>query len=748
LVALAANLPRGVASALVGLVQTIALVLPLLVAVPVVVARRFRLLALLGGAVALGAVGMAIANGVLDDVVPRQSLRRQTVESWWTGAAFPSTAYLAAVVALVVAGARFVSSGWRKVAWAGIAAAVVSRLLTATEIPLSSGVALAVGTCAGSVALLVLGAPPRRLDVEAIATALDRAGLSAQLEEPPRRRADGIFFRATTGVGPAYVRVFGRDERDAAMLLRAWNALWVKGIGDARPRASPRRIVEHDVLALALAATAGARAPRPLALATTDDGAGVVAEEWVDGRSLESAGPDAIDDELLHELWRNVAALHERRIAHRTLRVDHVMVDGASSRDGRDGRVVLVDFDRSNTQADDELLAVDVAELLCSLGALLGAARAVGTAAAVLPPDALARTLPVLQPLALTPPTRELCKSDKALLPAVRAGVEAATGAEPTKTVDLQRISIKGLLTLVGTIVLGSFVIGIVSNWSDIWSSLRDTEPAAVPVLLVLMVLTYVGGALSMMGAVERSLPFGRTTEVMFGQAFLNRFTPANAGGMAMRVRYLQLQGEDLALATAAIGLTSLASGAVQAVMLVVFALWGRQTAEFSSLSLPDGTVVLLVVIVVAAVIGAVVLSGWGRRVALPWVRTTVGKLRQTVGTLLHRPDKLGLLLGGATLSKLAFLTAFWVSVLALGEDMSFARAGAIYMVANTIGSSVPTPGGVGGLEAALIAMLLTTGMDESTATAIVLLFRLFTFWLPTLPGYVLMRRVTRLGLV
>jgi undecaprenyl-diphosphatase len=326
--------------------------------------------------------------------------------------------------------------------------------------------------------------------------------------------------------------------------------------------------------------------------------------------------------------------------------------------------------------------------------------------------------------------------------------VATVTGAEPAPTVDLQRISLKGVLTIVGTIVLGSFVIGIVSNWSDIWATLQDTDPQAVPVLVVLTSLAYVGGALSLMGAVERSLPFGRTTEVMFAQSFLNRFTPANAGGMAMRARYLQLQGEDITVASAAIGLTSLASGAVQALFLVVFALWGQQTAEFSSLSLPSGTVVTLVVVVAAAVLGGLLLSGWGRRVALPWVRTTLVKLRQSFSALARRPDKMGLLFGGAALSKLVYLSAFWVSVLALGQHMSYARAGAIYMVANTIGSSVPTPGGVGGVEAALIAMLLTTGMDEPVATAIVLLFRLFTFWLPTLPGYVLMRRVTRLGVV
>ena len=60
----------------------------------------------------------------------------------------------------------------------------------------------------------------------------------------------------------------------------------------------------------------------------------------------------------------------------------------------------------------------------------------------------------------------------------------------------------------------------------------------------------------------------------MFGQSFLNRFTPMNAGGMAMRIRYLQKGGTDVAVATAAVGLTSLASGVVQVSFIVFFFLW------------------------------------------------------------------------------------------------------------------------------------------------------------------------------
>ena len=47
-----------------------------------------------------------------------------------------------------------------------------------------------------------------------------------------------------------------------------------------------------------------------------------------------------------------------------------------------------------------------------------------------------------------------------------------------------------------------------------------------------------------------------------------------------------------------------------------------------------------------------------------------------------------------------------------------------------------PTPGGLGAVEAALVSGLTGYGMPDGKAVAAVLTFRLFTFWLPMLPGW------------
>lgn len=344
--------------------------------------------------------------------------------------------------------------------------------------------------------------------------------------------------------------------------------------------------------------------------------------------------------------------------------------------------------------------------------------------------------------------TRAAIKDADVALWDLRAGVAKALGVPDVEVAPVARVTLKGVVSLVGSIVLASYVLSLASDWRAIADAFGMMNWAAVPLLILLVLVINSGGALSMMGSVNVDLPFLRTNQIMFAQGFLNRFTPANAGGMALRARYLQREGVELNVGAAAVGVTSAASGLLQAVFIVVFLVWGGSADQLSRFRLPSTTKVLGILIGVAAVIGGLLISSWGRRVVVPNVKKAVGPAVASLTELARRPSKLAQLFGGAALAKLCTIAAFALVVSAMGVDMAFARVGALYMVANTIGAAVPTPGGVGGIEAALTAALISAGVDAPTAGAIVLIFRLFTFWLPTLPGWAFLQRAQRTGIV
>ena len=101
LVALVANLPGVVVRALLGTVQLLALLTPVVL---VAIAVRWKRPLQVTVAVAAGAIaglGAALGQHWLDDATPAASVDALTIDSFVTGAAFPSGSYLAGLAAAV-----------------------------------------------------------------------------------------------------------------------------------------------------------------------------------------------------------------------------------------------------------------------------------------------------------------------------------------------------------------------------------------------------------------------------------------------------------------------------------------------------------------------------------------------------------------------------------------------------------------------------------------------------------------------
>ena len=69
-----------------------------------------------------------------------------------------------------------------------------------------------------------------------------------------------------------------------------------------------------------------------------------------------------------------------------------------------------------------------------------------------------------------------------------------------------------------------------------------------------------------------------------------------------------------------------------------------------------------------------------------------------------------------------------------------------IYLASNTVGSVVPSPGGLGPVELALTGGLVTAGVPSGVAVSAVLVYRLVTFWIPIPLGYLSLQRLQKRG--
>jgi uncharacterized membrane protein YbhN (UPF0104 family) len=124
----------------------------------------------------------------------------------------------------------------------------------------------------------------------------------------------------------------------------------------------------------------------------------------------------------------------------------------------------------------------------------------------------------------------------------------------------------------------------------------------------------------------------------------------------------------------------------------------------------------------------------------IPGLKSAAARLHRAA----QNPVKMIMLSGGSVLITLAYVGALAASVQAFGGGPGVILIAAVYMGAAAIAAAAPSPGGLGAIEAALVAGLTGVGMAAGPAVSAVLLYRLATYWLPMAPGWLSWRALLR----
>jgi uncharacterized membrane protein YbhN (UPF0104 family)/tRNA A-37 threonylcarbamoyl transferase component Bud32 len=529
-----------------------------------------------------------------------------------------------------------------------------------------------------------------------------------------------------------FCRAIGRDERDRDTIDKAWRAVALRDQRD-QPFFTSIQAVEHEAYLALLAGRAGVSVPDVRITAAFADGA-VLAEDRAPGKRLSTVDAAAIDDELLDDVWRNVAALRSGRLSHGALHSENIFVAG--------GKVSIVDWADARSAADERRQAEDLAELLVSLAVRVGAGKSVASAARGLGPAALEPVLPLLQPAVLTSITRKEAKAHKGLIDEVRAEGARAAGVEEPKLQPLTRVS---PTTLLSGVVLALAVYVLLPEFGElgeVWEAITEANYAWLFMALLAALATYVSGAVGQIGAVRQRLALTRVTVVQLASAFASRITPASVGSLAVKVRFFQKSGLTNDEAVAGTALNSAAGGFAR-IVLIVLAIPLVGGSGFSDVKLPDGWIILIVLVALAAVTGVIIGTAVGRRLFEPIKRAVVDLL-----LTLRNPRKGTMLLGGAIGVIVLNIICFGLSLAAVNAHVGVDTVIVVYLFGSTVGGAAPTPGGLGAVEAALVAGLTAAGTDPNLAVAGVLSFRFLTYWIPIPLGYLALHRLRREGLL
>ena len=651
---------------------------------------------------------------------------------------FPDLRLAASVAVIVTISPHVVRplrrlGGWLVVL--GAAGAAASLSVT----PAGALAAVVIGLLAASVVNLATGTSAGQPGLDAISASLAELGVRVRDLAKEDRQTAGIV--RLTGIAadgrPLVVKLYGRDAADSQRIARIWQAISYRHAGPA-VGSSGLHAAEREAFVTLLARRAGIVTRDVVTAGATagDDALLVLAG---DGTPWASLAPDAVDDDLLRAAWVALGHLAELRIAHQQIDLQTLVLV--------DGEVGFVDFGGATVAPHESQLDVDRAQLLAATAVTVGADPAIAAAVEALGAEGVAALLPYLQEAAFSAPLRKALDDSGVEVDELRDRAAEAVGAEPPELVKLRRVSWRSAIQIALLGLASYTIISAASgvDWDEVRTSIADATWAWIVLGFLVAQLPRVTQAISTLGSVPAQLPFGPVYAMQLATGYMNVALPANLARLAVNIRFFQRQGLSSTIAVASGAIDSFVSTVIQAILLAFLLVFSTATVQLD-VGLPAGDPRRLLWLLAAIVVVAVAVL-----VTVPRLRNAIRErfsqwwpdVRATIASL-RGGHKLGQLLLGSLATEILFAVALGVFARAFGYDLSLAELLLINISVSLLGTLVPIPGNIGVAEFGLTLGLTGAGMTPEAALGAVFLYRIATFYLPPVWGFVALRWLQR----
>jgi len=309
-----------------------------------------------------------------------------------------------------------------------------------------------------------------------------------------------------------------------------------------------------------------------------------------------------------------------------------------------------------------------------------------------------------------------------------------------------RRVPLRTLLCLLPLALVAVLAVRHRAVLADGFGHLATARPPWLLAAAGATCLTWVAAAVTRQGAVVERLPRCRLLATQFAAGAANHLLPGGLGASAVNLRFMTVCGLPLARSSAALALYLLAEGIGRVGLLAALLVAFPEALRLGPL-VPAGAAgpLLLTLGAAAGLAVAALLCVRRPRAAVgSFLRTALGEAR----TIHSRPSRV-LALWGGSLAFPALQAAGLVAVgRALGLPVPLAHIAVAYLAATVAVALIPTPGGIGSVEAALIVALVAAGGPAAVATAVVVAYRIITVWLPLLPGALTLGALVRLRVI
>ena len=571
----------------------------------------------------------------------------------------------------------------------------------------------------------------RRMDVD-----LSHGSLASTLDDD---LVEGSrLYDAVDDWGRAFVvSALDSQARTAGYVKQLWQWVRFTGVAMRRDR-SPREATQHHMAMILGLRNAGLPTPKVYGVADTGETSILVLHG---DDIMHECNLNTLSDKDAIALLRFLSVANKRGYTHRRITPDTLARLES-------GTPIIAGWQNGDDASAAPNIALDQVQLLLLLAVLIGPERAVAAGRDVLGDDTMISLTPFIQKAAIPAGTRALPGWNKHIVDDMRAEMRALAPqetAEAMEPVSLSRFSPRSFIGMV-LLIVAVVVIFTQLKPEEIITALTNANPLMAVVTLAFGVCGWIGSSISLgslMARHKRDNMGVFMSQVAGGFATVSM--PAGVGPSFVNLQFLRKSGYRNTPATAIMSAALVVYYAVYFSMLVIIGLFtGRNM--FSG-AIPTNTLVIVLGVVVVVLSIAMMippLRHWVTRRLMPLAKTYINQLLD----VLSQPRQLTVSCLGALFQNATTGLAFWAALQAFGHSSNPIETTFVFLLAYALGSAVPTPGGLGGVEAALTFAFVAVGVPQGVALSATLLHRVVFYWLRIPLGAAAMKWLDKHNLV
>lgn len=596
----------------------------------------------------------------------------------------------------------------------------VSRMYLGAHFPLDIVGGWALGALIGATFCIVFGVSSKGISAPKLKKFLNSKGLkikSLVFADVDARGSRPLFI--TTEDNKKYFgKLFGKREHAADWLFKIFRFFRYKNLHGEEPHFSSRRNVEIEAFLMLWARQAGVRVAKLIDIFNFGT-YWVSIQERIDGKPLSVQRH--LSAKSLKDTWKQVQKMHNANIAHRDLRASNVLID-------KKGDAWVIDFGFAEASASSKRKIMDNAELLMSMSLVVGVERTLRAAKSVLSKQDLKATLPFLQTAVFSRATTKQLKQNKSLLNDLKTAIVTDLKIkEEIDNVNILRLNKRKIINLILMTFFIYFIAPQLGEFRDALFEARITNFAWLLPLALVSLSTYVITGLIYVALASVPLRLRDATLVQLASSFVSKVMPGGLAGTTLNAKYMTKAGLSPVETSAVISSQAIIGFIMFMLPLGLFLLLhGTNIFDLIDISISK--------YIVFAVLGVIALSGTFlafQAKTRSWVKKKITDVFNGIKDI-NIPSKEYTIAAAASLMvTVAYITCLYLSLQSVGLSIGVTAVILAYATATIAKSALPTPGGLGPVEAALIATLITFGASKVPVISAVLIYRLATFWIP-----------------